>query len=120
MKTKNAVLTTLIVALCMMVSTRGFAQKEKVEIKIQTSAQCSMCKDRIEGAFAYETGIKKATLDLTTKILTVVYNPNKTDDKKIRLILNNLGYDADDTKANQTAYDKLPPCCKKPDASKKN
>jgi len=27
------------------------------EIKIQTSAQCQMCKDRIEKALSYEKGI---------------------------------------------------------------
>ena len=117
MKTKNVVSTTLIMVVLMMVSACGFSQKNTKEIKIATSAVCGMCKDRIEGAFAYESGVKKTTLDLQTKVLTVVYNPSKTDENKIRQILNNLGYDADNTKADPKAYEKLPACCKKQDAT---
>ena len=117
MKTKNVVTTTFIVAIFMMISACGFSQKNTKEIKIQTSAQCGMCKDRIEGAFAYEAGVKKTNLDLQTKVLTVVYNPEKTDENKIRKILNNLGYDADNTKGDPKAYEKLPACCKKHDAT---
>ncbi len=119
MKTKRTVLTTLFMSVLLMISACGYSQKNTTEIKIVTSAICGQCKDRIEGAFAYETGIKSAKLDLTTKILTVVYHPDKTDDKKIRTILNNLGYDADNTKANPTAYSKLPACCKKQDEPKR-
>jgi periplasmic mercuric ion binding protein len=115
MKTKNLLNVALMITILMMVSACGFSQKNTKEIKIQTSAQCGMCKEKIEGAFAYETGVKKTNLDLQTKILTVVYNPAKTDENKIRKIINNLGYDADDTKANMAAYEKLPACCKKQD-----
>jgi cation transport ATPase len=112
MKTKNAISLTLMVTVLVLISACGFSQKNTKEIKIQTSAVCGMCKDRIEGAFAYETGVKKSTLDLQTKVLTVVYNPAKTDENKIRQIINNLGYDADNTKKNMAAYEKLPACCK--------
>ncbi|MEI6124820.1 MAG: cation transporter [Bacteroidota bacterium] len=119
MKTKETLSFTLLLISLMMFSACGYSQKNTKEIKIMTSAQCGICKDRIEGAFAYENGVKKSTLDLTTKVLTVVYNPAKIDETKIRLIINNLGYDADDTKANPVEYAKLPACCKKPDDSQK-
>ena len=38
------------------------------EVKIKTSAQCDMCKERIEETLAFEKGVKKAELDLETKI----------------------------------------------------
>lgn len=88
--------------------------KKTVEIKIKTSAQCGQCKDRIEKALAYEKGIKSSNLDLKTKIVTVVYFANKTTPEKIRTVLSKTGYDADDVAAVKAAYDKLPPCCKKP------
>ena len=88
----------------------------------KTSINCNSCLSKVKPVLDARAEIRSWQIDLENpdKILTVVYNPNKTDDKKIRLLLNSLGYDADDTKANQAAYDKLPPCCKKPDASKKN
>ena len=83
------------------------------EIKIQTSAVCETCKKTIEQALAFEKGIKKSELDLTTKIVTVVYNPNKTTPEKIRLAISNAGYDADSIKANPKSYKKSEECCKK-------
>jgi len=85
------------------------------ELKIKTSAQCNMCKDRIEKAMAYEKGVYESTLNVEDKVLTLRYNPKKTTPEKIRTVLNNTGYDADDTKADQKAYNKLPDCCKKPE-----
>jgi periplasmic mercuric ion binding protein len=89
--------------------------KKTDEVKIQTSAQCEMCKDRIETAMAYEKGVLKSNLDLETKVLTVKYKTDKTTAEKIRKAVAALGYDADDVVANYEAYQKLPNCCKKPD-----
>jgi periplasmic mercuric ion binding protein len=85
------------------------------ELRIKTSAQCEMCKDRIEKAMAFEKGVKNSNLDLETKILTVKYKPSSTNPEKIRKALAAVGYDADSVFANIKAYTALPPCCKKPD-----
>ena len=81
-------------------------------IQIKTSSVCDMCKETIEKAVSKETGVKKATLDVKTKICTVQYDNTKTTPEKIRLAISNSGYDADEVKANKTAYNKLSPCCK--------
>ncbi len=85
------------------------------EVKIATTAQCGMCKERIETAMAFEKGIKSSELNLETKILTVVYKTGKTSNEKIRLAVTKLGYDADDMKKDEKAYKSLPGCCKLPD-----
>lgn len=92
------------------------AQKKTERIEIQTSAQCEMCKNRIETAMAFEKGIVFSELNLENKVLTVEFKIGKTNLEKIRKAINKLGYDADDTPANPKAYNKLPPCCKKPDS----
>ncbi len=89
--------------------------QQKQEIKIKTSAQCSMCKDRIEKTLSYEKGVFSSNLNLETKEVTVVYNPKKTNPDKIRLALSKIGYQADDLKADPFAYEALPPCCKLPE-----
>jgi cation transport ATPase len=91
-----------------------FAQKKTEEIKIKTSAQCEMCKTRIETAMAYEKGVVSSDLNRVDKVLTVTYKPGKTTPDKIRKALNMVGYDADDTQADPKAYEALSPCCKKP------
>ena len=86
--------------------------KEK-EIKIQTSAICGMCEERIETNMAYEKGVKSVELDDKTKIVTIKYKTAKTDPEKLRKAISKLGYDADDVEADPKAYEKLPACCKK-------
>jgi cation transport ATPase len=88
------------------------------EVQIKTSAVCDMCKTTLEKAMAYEKGVKKSSLNVESAVLTVYYNPKKTDADKIKKAVTEAGYDADEMKANIRAYDKLNACCKK-DAHKK-
>ena len=98
----------------LLLSTTVFAQTKKTtEIKIKTSAECDMCKKRIESNLIYEKGIKFCKLDVDSKVLTVTYNAEKTSPEKIKQAVSKIGYDADDVKADSTAYEKLPECCKK-------
>ena len=107
-------LSAIIIAVLILSST-VFAQRKTEEIKIQTSAQCGQCNDRIEKAMAYEKGVVNSNLNLDDKVLTVTYKPAKTSPENIRKAVNSVGYDADDTKADENAYAALPACCKKPD-----
>jgi len=89
------------------------AQSEATEVKIKTSAVCGMCKKTIEKYLAYEKGVQSSNLDVKSKVVTVTYNPNKTNVAKIKNAINKSGYDADETTANTKAYDQLEDCCKK-------
>lgn len=112
MKT-NTIILSLIILLGL---SSIYAQKSKIEtIKINTSGQCSMCKERIEKALVFEKGIKNADYDIETAVVTIKYNTTKTTPDKIKKVINLCGYDADDSKADEAAYQKLPNCCKKPD-----
>jgi mercuric ion binding protein len=84
---------------------------EKVSIK--TSAVCNMCKHKIEKDLSFEKGVKESNLDVKTQMLTVTYNPKKTNPEKLRKAVSKVGYDADDVAAEVKAYDKLDECCKK-------
>lgn len=81
--------------------------------KIKTSAVCDMCKETLEKTMAYEKGVKESNLDVDSKILTVTFDPKKTDLNKIRLAISKAGYDADNVAADPKAYDNLHACCKK-------
>ncbi|RIV25087.1 heavy-metal-associated domain-containing protein [Fibrisoma montanum] len=86
--------------------------KEK-EIKIKTSAVCGMCKARIERNLSFEKGVKNAALDVKSKVVTITYNPKKTDVAKLKANIVKTGYDADELPADEVGYNKLPSCCKK-------
>jgi len=88
--------------------------KESVsKIEIKTSAICGDCEERIEHDLSFAKGVKKVTLNSETKVVTVDYNPQKSNPEALRKAINRIGYDADDHPADAAAYKKLPACCKK-------
>ena len=105
--------TIILITVFALGSNKSIAQKvKKVEtIIIKTSSQCGTCKAAIEKAMAFEKGVTSSKLDIETAELTVNYKPKKTNPSKIRLAISEVGYDADDIKANKKAYDNLPSCC---------
>lgn len=107
MKSIKIILIACIAIIC---SNRVNAQNDTIRIK--TSSICEQCKERIENDLSFEKGVKSSNLDLKTKVVTVVYNPKKTDAQKIREAITRIGYDADTLKANEKSYRKLPECCK--------
>jgi copper chaperone CopZ len=114
---KIIVRTLGIMALAIMFTNQGFAQEKKKknykEVEIQTSAVCGDCEERIETNLTFTKGVKYVELDDETKIVTVGYNPRKTNADKLRQAISEIGYDADDVPADQEAHDKLPACCQK-------
>ncbi|MCW3086319.1 MAG: MerP [Bacteroidetes bacterium] len=109
--------TAFVAVIMILIATTVNAQTAKpTEVKIKTSAVCGMCKKTIEKALSKEAGIQKSTLDVTTKVVTVVYDPKVTSPEKIRTAISKAGYDADAIKADPKAYKNLDECCKKEDA----
>lgn len=94
------------------------AQKEPIKIdggykvEIKTSAICEMCQYALEKDLAFEKGVKEATLNLDDKVMSIVYNPKKTDAQTLRERITMVGYHADTLARNPIAYKKLPMCCK--------
>ena len=106
----------LVVVTLVFVSFGANAQaqnKNEQTLKVKTSAVCDMCKMTLEKAMAYEKGVKSSSLDVDSKILTVVFDSRKTNPDNIRKAVNETGYDADDKPASERAYKRLDDCCKK-------
>jgi mercuric ion binding protein len=111
MKNLKSILLSGIFMLVMSINTT--MAQDVAELKIKTSAVCDMCKETMEKHIAFEKGVKKSSLDVESKILTVTYNPSKITPEQIRKALAKSGYDADDVPADPKAYKKLDACCKK-------
>jgi cation transport ATPase len=114
-------ISTIILAIAFLTAgtNKVSAQAKLDTVKIKTSAECEMCKTKIEKEVGLTKGVKRATLDLATRELTVIYNPSKTTVAKIKTVISNAGYDADEVKANNRAKNKLPDCCKDPNGDGK-
>lgn len=91
-------------------------QKKPVTVKLSTpTVQCEQCKKNIENYMKREEGISKVVVDYKRKITTITYLPERTNIENVKTGVANAGYDADDVKANEDSYKKLPTCCKKPE-----
>lgn len=108
---------TLFIMMSLMLG-MAFAQKDPVEvdgghkIEIQTSAICEMCQYTLEKDLTFEKGVKEALLNLDDKVMTIIYNPKKTDANVLRERITKIGYHADTLARDPIAYDNLPMCCK--------
>jgi periplasmic mercuric ion binding protein len=78
---------------------------------LQVSGKCGMCKTRIEKTAKAE-GASKAEWDQQTKILTVTFDPSKTNLEQIGKKIAAVGHDNPVAKADDKVYDALPGCCK--------
>ena len=92
------------------IQTNIFAQGKTKTDTITVYGNCGQCKARIEEA-AYVKGVKSAEWNKKTKVLTVVFNPEKTDLDKITLAIANAGHDSKNHVATEKQYKKLPHCC---------
>lgn len=113
---KKYLSSTLLIALLLLAGSFTF-NTETATIDIKTSAECDMCKTRLEKALNLSRGVIESKLNLTTRVVTIQYNPEKTTPDKLRKIISHTGYDADDVKAQPSAYKRLPECCRKESAN---
>jgi periplasmic mercuric ion binding protein len=102
---------TLVFMLTFILSSMAIGQEGKPTVVIRTSSECGTCKQIMEDKLNYVKGILFAELNVETKELTVKYNAKKITLDEIRQAISNLGYDADEVKANPEAVQKLPKCC---------
>lgn len=103
--------TNLIILLLFMVTGTSWGQKTQTVV-IHTSAECEQCEERLEKGLNYTKGVVFAELDLETQNVTIKYSTKKTDVASLKKVINSLGYDADDQKADAKALEELPACCK--------
>jgi periplasmic mercuric ion binding protein len=78
---------------------------------ITVSGNCGTCKSRIEKAAKAE-GVSKAVWDQQSKVLTVTYDPAKTNLEVIGKKIAAVGHDNSKAKADDKVYNALPGCCK--------
>jgi copper chaperone CopZ len=78
---------------------------------LKVSGNCDQCKARIEKAAKLD-GVSKAEWDAKSKILSVTYDPAKTNIDQVSRKVAAAGHDNEKVKADEKAYSSLPGCCK--------
>jgi len=79
---------------------------------VQTSAQCEMCKIRLEKRIKKINGILSADLNLGSKEFHIVYDSALISRDNIEIKITEIGYDANQKPAKKAAYKRLPACCR--------
>ncbi len=90
------------------------ADKKTIEISLP-SIQCGTCVKTLKKALGKVEGIIESKVDLKNKTVIIIFEDSKTNSEKIEAAITAAGYDANDKSANADAYEKLSPCCKKPE-----
>jgi periplasmic mercuric ion binding protein len=72
--------------------------------------KCDMCKARIEKAVKAE-GATSANWDIKTQMLSVTFDPAKTNVEALSKKLAAVGHDTEKFRASDDVYAKLPGCC---------
>ena len=73
---------------------------------------CESCVSRVEKALKNTEGVIEYKVDLDGKTATVTYDNSLTSVSALETAITKAGYDANDKKADENAFDKLPGCCK--------
>ena len=72
------------------------------------------CKAKIEQSLFKQYGIVAYKVDLKKKNVTVTWLTDRTDIEQIKTMIANVGFNADDVTADETAFKRLSPTCKTP------
>ena len=72
------------------------------------------CKAKIEKSLIKQYGIVAYKADLKKKNVTVTWLTDRTDIEQIKTMIANVGFDADDVTAEESAFKRLSPACKTP------
>ncbi len=104
-------LTMVLSFLCITLFSFAQTKDSTFTEKINVWGNCNMCKNKIEKA-AKAAGATTADWNDETKILYVTYTASKSNNKKIQQKVADAGYDTQDLRASDAAFNKLPGCCK--------
>ncbi|MCO5285494.1 MAG: heavy-metal-associated domain-containing protein [Chitinophagaceae bacterium] len=107
----KAFILCLLTSIVFSVPSAVVAQKPVKAVISVPNAQDEACKDRIEKFLAREYGVLSSNVNYRRHTVTVSWVPGRTNIENIKTALANLGYDADDVKAEPEAYKRLPKTC---------
>lgn len=113
---KPALTSVFIAVLLIAFYANSYSQKsgdDTTIIKV-SSMQCGTCKKKITKALKQIDGVKEVDVNLETKEAKVTFDNSVVNVSQLENAITAAGYDANDKKADATAYEKLDECCKKP------
>ena len=81
------------------------------KVSFEVTGNCEMCKKRIEKSALSVKGVKTATWDIPSNLISIIYDSNKIPLQKIQTAIALVGHDTPLAKAPDKSYNELPLCC---------
>jgi periplasmic mercuric ion binding protein len=81
------------------------------EVSYQTNLHCGSCASKIQKGLQKAGGVIETKTDVASKVVTVKYDADKTDDSKIKQLIADMGYKADLANAKECKKGEKE-CCK--------
>ena len=72
------------------------AKEEQVVFSV--NLHCQNCELKIKKNIPFEKGVKDLTTDLDKKLVTIKYQPSKTDKNKLKKSIEKLGFTCEEVK----------------------
>ncbi|MEO7905568.1 MAG: heavy-metal-associated domain-containing protein [Saprospiraceae bacterium] len=107
MKHVSLILTILVMSVLHLSATDSNVKTDTFKVY----GNCGMCKRTIEKAATSVEGVKSASWDVETDIITVSYNSTVVALDDIKKAIAASGYDSDSHRAPDAVYNKLHGCC---------
>ena len=104
-------LSTIFFPVVLFFCTAHLSAQKSQTVTFQTSAQCGMCKERIEKEMNFAPGVQYAELNMDDMSLTIKFKSKKTTADDLRKRVAAIGYTADGVKPKEEDVKKLPLCC---------
>jgi mercuric ion binding protein len=103
---------TLAIILGLITFTIGSCQtkKDNNTAKFKVYGNCNMCKKTIDNSLDVK-GVKSANWNTESKMIEIVYQPEKISEDKLHELIASSGYDTEKKKGDNNAYNNLPGCC---------
>lgn len=109
MKAKNIFIAVSLALFTLSFVCAQNSKDKKIEFKV--TGNCGMCKKTIEASLKGKPGIKSASWNKDTKMMTISFDPSKISEDQIHQAIADSGYDTEKKKASDKAYNNLPGCC---------
>ena len=88
------------------------SQSKNAKASFEVDGVCGMCKVRIEKAALKTKGVKSASWDVKTHMLSLIIDERKTDAKSVQKNIAAIGHSTKEIECSIEAYNNLDACCK--------
>jgi mercuric ion binding protein len=106
----------LLIVGVLLMSISMSSQNKNAKAKFEVDGICGMCKVRIQKAALKTKGVKSASWDVKTHMLSLIIDERKTDVKIVQKNIANVGHSTQEIECSLEAYNNLDACCKYNDA----